>query len=81
MNLDHVFNLITFATGTLSYVVFTATLRRRLRRCMVLAKKPSWAMTRAVTTLPGVNAAKPRIAISFPIAKSPSTTDPSRRST
>ena len=42
MNLDHVFALvfalITFATGTLFYVMFIATLRRRLR-CRVVPKK------------------------------------------
>jgi hypothetical protein len=39
MNLDHIFSLITFATGALFYVVFITTLRRRLRRCMVVPKK------------------------------------------
>ena len=42
MNLDQffslIFSLITFATGTLFYVMFTATLRRRLR-CRVVPKK------------------------------------------
>jgi hypothetical protein len=39
MNLDHIFSLITFATGALFYVMFITTLRRRLRRCIVVAKK------------------------------------------
>jgi hypothetical protein len=38
MNLDHIFSLITFATGALFYVVLMTTLRRRLKRCMVVPK-------------------------------------------
>jgi hypothetical protein len=39
MNLDHIFSLITFATGALFYVAFITALRRRLRCCMVVPKK------------------------------------------
>jgi hypothetical protein len=39
MTLDQVFSLVTFATGALFYVMFITTLRRRLRRCMVVPKK------------------------------------------
>ena len=39
MNVDHVFSLITLATGVLFYGGFVTTLRHRLRRCMVVPKR------------------------------------------